>query len=529
MIRSHLLLLALASPAVADDLFQFTVPVKTAKAPSAAYLWLPPKAVQLRGIVVMGMTLAEREMVKDPILRKACADEQLAILFFKTGLGSVDLPAVLDDLAKASNYAELRNAPLFFVGHSAGGPQALDLAMKYADRCFGLMQYRGGHPMMQKEPLPPGITALMMIGQFDEFGGVMRDDAGRESWNKGWDSMHKFRKASAENLGSIVVEPGAGHFAWSEKNAEYFALFLKKAARARIPQWNPDAKEPVKCAKVEAKSGWLTGMLAKTPEAAGIAADAEYKGEKDAAAWHFDKEMAEANEAYHKGHFGKKDQFLMWKSATTLDAGVRHYFNEVKWIGDGQTFVVQFAFAPTYPKPTPDDKGPKWNTAGEPAGNSGGANSVRLVGGPLVPTWANALRIKFDALAPATDPGRATFLAEAAETAEYRHTELVGMMPRGFAGLKAGKDQSVSFELPTEMKIGDELELKAVSDSGLPVEYYVSHGPARIEKGKLVVADVPSRANFPLEVKVVAYQFGRGVEPFVRTAVPVERTIKLVK
>ena len=58
---------------------------------------------------------------------------------------------------------------------------------------------------------------------------------------------------------------------------------------------------------------------------------------------------------------------------------------------------------------------------------------------------------------------------------------------------------------------------------------YVAHGPATVEGNQLKVTEVPARATFPLEIKVVAYQFGRGVEPLVQTAKPVERVIMVEK
>jgi hypothetical protein len=71
------------------------------------------------------------------------------------------------------------------------------------------------------------------------------------------------------------------------------------------------------------------------------------------------------------------------------------------------------------------------------------------------------------------------------------------------------------------------VDLRGTSDSGLPVEYYVAHGPATIENGKLLIHDIPRRARLPLEVKVVAYQFGRGLEPLVKTADPVTRVLRV--
>jgi hypothetical protein len=148
----------------------------------------------------------------------------------------------------------------------------------------------------------------------------------------------------------------------------------------------------------------------------------------------------------------------------------------------------------------------------------------------VVVTGANTFRMQYDALAPATDPGRVTFLAYSDGDAEYRYTEQVGMTPRGFAGLTSGKDQSISFPPVGNLKANaDPFELRATSDSGLPVEYHVAYGPAVVENGKLRIAEVPRRAFYPIEVKVVAYQFGRGVDPRVKTAAPVEQLLRIEK
>lgn len=103
-------------------------------------------------------------------------------------------------------------------------------------------------------------------------------------------------------------------------------------------------------------------------------------------------------------------------------------------------------------------------------------------------------------------------------------------MPRGFTGLTIGKDQTITFPPVPNLKVGaGPVALNATSDSGLPVEYYVAYGPAVTENGKLRIVEVPARAMFPVEVKVVAYQFGRGVEPRVKTAAPVERVLRIEK
>jgi len=521
-----LTILALTAAPATAAVFQYAVPVPTDRGERTAFLWIPPQAEQVRGVVLAGMTLMEREFAKDPQIRRACADEGLAIVFLKCGLGSADVPEVLDDLARASGYHELPAAPLLFVGHSAGGPQAKTLAIAMADRCFGLVQYRGGVPGGD-EPVPPGVPALMMLGQFDEFGGTMRDESGRETWEGGRDAMAAFRARDEGNLGSIVVEPGAGHFAWSKRNAAYLALFIRKATRARIPDWPLDTREPVECKAIESRSGWLTDPAIESPERFEPAPYDEYRGEKANAAWHFDREMAEATVAYHAGAFGKKDQFIKWNDPHWVDAGARFFFTKIAWTGDGQTFRVHPVYADKYPSQH-GGRGPRWPQAGKPVGHSNVPIRVKPVGGPVAATGPNTLRIQYDNLAPASERSRVTFMAYSNGDDQYRYTEQVGMLPRGFKGITEGDPQIITFPPIGNMKADSgPVELRATSDAGLPVQYYVAYGPAEVAGGKLKIAELPVRASCPIEVKVVACQFGRGIEPLVQTAEPVEQTIRI--
>jgi hypothetical protein len=512
--KTILALLLTTTLSATAAVFQYTVPVATAKNPSVAFLWLPADAPKIRGVIIAGMALMEREMAKDAVIRQACAEQGLAIFFLKVGLGGADLQKALADLAQVSGYAELATAPLLFVGHSASGPQAHDLAVKFADRCFGLVQYRGGGPWHGGTPIAANIPSLMMVGQYDEFGGAMRDENGREhAWEGSCDGMASYRATNEARLASIVVEPGAGHFAWSDRNAAYLALFLKKAG-AVIGK------------TIDHKTGWLTDLNLRTPGA--CAAYATYKGDKTKTSWHFDAELAQATVAYHVGLAGKKDQFIKWNDGYWVDAGTRYFFTGLKWVGDGQTFEVH----PQYTdKPPAQQNGPRWPVPAEPLGHSTAPILIKQVSGPVVATATTTFRIQFDNLAPATEGmGRVTFMAYSLGDNVYRYTEQVGMMPRGFGGLNAGKEQAITFPEIGNLKVSSApVELKATSDVGLPVEYYVAYGPATIVAGKLKLAEIPSRATFPIEVKVVAYQIGSGVEPKVKGAKPVEQTIKIEK
>jgi hypothetical protein len=93
-----------------------------------------------------------------------------------------------------------------------------------------------------------------------------------------------------------------------------------------------------------------------------------------------------------------------------------------------------------------------------------------------------------------------------------------------------GSPQRIDFPAIPDQRAGVEsLKLAAVSSAGLPVSYYVVEGPAEVEGDSLVFTKVPPRAKFPVVVTVVAWQWGRGTDPKVRTAERVERSFLLKK
>jgi hypothetical protein len=72
------------------------------------------------------------------------------------------------------------------------------------------------------------------------------------------------------------------------------------------------------------------------------------------------------------------------------------------------------------------------------------------------------------------------------------------------------------------------LPLVATTDAGLPVQFFVQAGPAIVSDGKLVFTAIPPRSAFPVEVTVVAWQWGRGTEPKVKTAELVSQTFRVL-
>ena len=80
------------------------------------------------------------------------------------------------------------------------------------------------------------------------------------------------------------------------------------------------------------------------------------------------------------------------------------------------------------------------------------------------------------------------------------------------------------------MKVGTKsVKLSATSDAGVPVHYFIREGPAEIDGDGFKFTAIPSRAKFPVKVTVVAWQYGRSIEPKLQTAEPVERTFLMIK
>ena len=160
---------------VRAEVYQYAVPAKDFSGREiTAFLWVPPDADRLRGVLLGGQTLMEPEFAKDPLIRQACAAEQLAIVLFSPPLdatfeykekdsGAV-LQAVLERLAEVSGYRELAVAPWFPFGHSVSSMFATRVVCWKPDRCFGALSFKGGLPMPANDPAA-SLAGVPMLGR----------------------------------------------------------------------------------------------------------------------------------------------------------------------------------------------------------------------------------------------------------------------------------------------------------------------------------------------------------------------------
>ncbi len=330
------------------------------------------------------------------------------------------------------------------------------------------------------------------------------------------------RYSPGEGLITELIEPGAGHFSWTPALAHYVALFIRKAAEARIPDSSPPGA-PVVCKHIPLESGWLTDCSLTAPPRDAAAPYREYKGDPTLAFWNLDRDLARATEKFNTQDYGKKRQmvgFVQDGKPLKPEWLVPIAFEP---LGDGMTVKVSAAPLKAVPQGVGD--------AGEPLFPSESPIKFRLIGG-----WRGGgeqigsatFRIKFGHFG-LERAGSLMIMAYNEGDAAHAYTEMAGSITFPIRNDK-GTAQTITFPPLPDQPIGTKtVPLKAVSSSGLPVEYFVAYGPAVVQNGVVSVTDVPDHARLPITISVVAYQWGRaGAQP-MQSADPVQQMFLLGK
>jgi predicted esterase len=507
--------------------------------PGKAFLWIPPDCDYVRGVFFGQQVILEQAVFEDPQIRAACAKEGIAILFLvpgrigyddfgPKGKGASTYNGIVKALAEKSGYSELEHAPFITIGHSGGAIWAWRMGYLKPDRCFGVIGLRAapiGPPshLKKHDAELNGVPTLVITGQY-------------ETWNPKQGSEHHWRWCRADMLawrakwlnflGSVLVQPGAGHFNWNDKVAAHVSMFIQKAAQARIPKAKAPAGQYPKLKVIKKEDGWLTDNTLTTPSNVKTAAYKDYTGDPSMAFWHIDEELARANEAFGQTH-GKKLQLVtaVDKDGKSVASGWMQGIDFVPQ-EDGITMSVKADFV----KQTPD----VFQTAGNPAtlGHAKGPIQFRLIGswgGGGEQVNANTFRIRFDRFTLASGRPGVMFMMWHPGDTHYAYTEQPCSLKFPRVN-KQGKDQVITFDTIPNQKAGvRSIDLKAASDADMPVRFAVIDGPVMLDGNKLVFTKVPPRATYPIHVTIAAYQWGRHVVPKVKSATTVYQHFKIQK
>ncbi|MGA2556346.1 MAG: hypothetical protein ABSG04_08735 [Verrucomicrobiota bacterium] len=506
-----------------------------------AWLWIPPNCARVRGVVVAQHNMEEISILENPKFRAALSDLNFAEIWvappfdhlfrFNQGAGET-FNAMMDALADLSGYAELRFAPVVPLGHSAAASWPYYFAAWNPGRTLAALSVSGQWPYFRDPDFAPDIwggrnidfvPSLESMGEYES-----ADDWSREGL---------LERQQHPNLPlSMLANPGQGHFASSDAKVQYLALYLRKAVQYRTPK-NWDAASPPELLPIDpAKTGWLADKWrCHQPPSAPAAPVGQYQGDASQAFWFFDGELARATEKYQAAYRGLKPQLVGFQQdGQMVPQNNSHLQVDLKFEPepDGLTFKLSGAFYQAVPPGSP--RLPQWT--GLPPGSpldhaAGGGISIDRICGPFEKIAPDTFRVSFQKETPlaanarpcelvfaATHPGDAQFKPAVQQAHLFipaRNTQ--------------GPGQRITFpEIPAQKAGLKSLQLKAASDAGRKVRFYVREGPAEMDGDLLRFTRIPPRAKFPVKVTVVAWQYGSSLEPRCQSAGPVERNFQIV-
>lgn len=548
---------------------------ETKKKPRA-YLWIPPNCQKVRGIVIGEHNMEEAPILEHPAFRRTLADLGFAEIYITPPMGSIhfrfdkgageSLEKLLKELAQKSGYAELEQAPLIPIGHSAAASFCWDMAAWKPDRALAVISTSGQWPYFFE---PGGETN---IGKSPDWGGRTVDSVPgittkgeyevQGSLSEGWyagigGETFKHRKMPF----SQVVEPGGGHFEVSDNKVDLLSLYLRKAAQYRLPT-DTEPGQPVKLREIDPTKGdgwYYEGWVLDTPPKNPAAPVVEFKGDKSRAYWAFDGEMAKVLEEFQGKWRNRQPLLLAYKQKNGLvEPRPDHFMVHLKFepMEDGVTFKLDPAFWDKVPgdhNTNPAVNGGKEGTGGwgnslledkarkvvinpgdpidHPADKEG-LLKISPICGPVKQIDSNTFSVRFDRVG-VDNPKRSgglcfalTFPGDEKFKPMVQQAELKIPVPN-----TKGTAQSITFPSIPDQKASPSMppvQLAATASSGLPVYYYVREGPALVnDRGLLTFTPIPPKASYPIPVTVVAWQYGRSTPTEIQSAQPVEQTFRI--
>lgn len=514
--------------------YQWSVPVTSiisseTKEYPKAFLWIPENCNQVRAVVLGQHNMTEETIFEHPQFRKEMAKLGIAIVWVSPGFdmkfdfnnGATNVfETIMNDLASVSGYTELQFAPIIPIGHSAYATYPWNFAAANPARILAILSIHGDAPQTNLTGYGgknidwstkniDGIPGLMVEGEY-------------EWWEARVQPALDFKQRFPNAAISFLCDAGHCHFDISDELIDYLNLFIKKAVQYRLPSKSP-LDQPVKLIAVNPRKGWLKERWKKDSKPSYPSATYnEYKGDKKEAFWYFDKETTDATEAFYTKSRGKKEQYIGFRQNGALlpfnPKSHARIIGKFTPESDGLSFHVKAVFTDTLrTKPTND------HAKGKPI--------ISRICGPVEKVNDTIFTVRFyrmglnnekrsgDIWLMASHPGDKNYKSSVQQfnmRIPLRNTE--------------GIPQHITFNPLTNIKKDvNSISLNATSDSGLPIYFYVQEGPAEIKNGKLVITKIPKRTKFPLKITVVAWQYGRSIEPKIQSAEPIVQSFYLSK
>ena len=517
-----------------NAVWQWSVPVKEivsneTKDHPLAFLWIPENCKQVRAVVLGQHNMTEETIFEHPEFRKEMAKLGIAIVWvspgfdmkfdFNNGADKV-FENIMNDLASVSGYTELQLAPIIPIGHSAYATYPWNFAASNPERTLAVISVHGDAPQTTltgyggknidwKNRTIDSVPGLMIEGEY-------------EWWEDRVQPALDFKQRFPDSAISFLCDAGHGHFDISDVLIDYINLFIKKAVAYRLPT-KAALDQTVILNPIDPKKGWLKERWKKDIKPTELAAAYnEYKGDKKEAFWYFDKEIAKATEKFYANARGKKEQYLGFtQSGKLLPFNPKSHARIVGKFSqemDGLTFHINTVFTDSL-----RTKNSNNHAKGKP--------TISRICGPVEKINDTTFSVRFYRMGLNNEKrtGDIWLMASHPGDKNYKSTVQQFNMRIPFRNTE-GAAQKITFGPLKNQKQGiKEISLKAHSNSGLPVYFYIQEGPAEIKNGKLVITKIPQRTKFPLKITVVAWQYGRAIEPKIQSAEVVTQSFYLTK
>lgn len=532
-ILESIFFLLIWSNTVSSATYQWSVSLPSIVSPETnahptAYLWIPEHCNQVRAVVFGQHNMCEETLFNRPDFRQTLSELGFAIVWLTPGIsqqwkvedGCEDaFQQMMSDLAVKSGYSELKNVPIVPIGHSAMATFPWNFAAWNPDRTLAVISYHGDAPRTNltgygRENLEwgrtrniDGIPGLMIEGEY-------------EWWEARVNPALAFRMMYPESCVSFLCDAGHGHFDVSDEVVKYISLFLKKTAQYRLPFAQP-VDGNVTLNKINPQYGWLAERWHPNQEVRSKPAPFDqYKGDTHDAFWYFDQEMAEATEDYYARERDKKHQYLSFEKDgnllpfdKNLHAGIISPLNPEK---DGLTFHIKAVFTDSLREHISAD-------------HSTNKPSISVICGPVRKVDDSTFTITFNRVGfdNIRRSGDIWLVASSKEDVNYK-TTVQQLNLRINDSFREKMQQRITFpSIPNVTEGTKFIKLNALSESKMPVYYYVKEGPAEVDGNRLLFESIPPRAKFPVQVTVVAWQLG--YKDKFPTAEPEERTFYITK
>jgi len=495
-----------------------------------AFLWIPADCKQVRAVIVGNHNMLEEGILEHPDFRQKMAGLGIAEIWITPGLDQVWEPnkdnaqaafdQMMDSLAEVSGYYELKYAPVIPMGHSAMATFPWNFAAQNNERTLAVLSIHGdapstnltgyGRPNLDWSQLKiDGIPGLMVEGEY-------------EWWESRVQPALNYKKANPKSCVSFLCDAGRGHFDFSEQLVHYLGVFIEKAVKYRLPK-SSSIDKTVKLIPVNPQKGWMVERWHKDsiPEAK-AAPCLLYKGKSDSAFWYFDKEMAKLTETIYASQRDKKEQYLGYiQNQKLLEFNPRHfarYVGKFEPDADGLTFHISPAFTDSLHVATVDH-------------HAISKTMITRICGPVEQVNDTTFTVRFYRMGLNNKKRTGDFWLIAANDGDNKFKSAIQQFNMHIPyPNKEGLEQKISFDsIPNVIQGIKSVNLHATASSGMPVYYYVQEGPAEIMGSTLVFTKIPPRSKFPVKITVVAWQYGRSMEPKIQTAEPISRNLYVEK